>query len=380
MGLLALFGLIFGIASVVTGTGLGIYQNYSNEQSIKDTNATNLKIAQDTNASNVQQAELAYRRSLPMNQVNNLMAAGMSRQGALSALTGGGTYTAPTMQGAQMQAPMKDFSNVSAALERLQNIPANVEQASLIESQRNALAVDTQNKINEDRRAQQMHEFNIWKQGYDKNTALALDSGSSKIANALIDSGKTIEDFKDFEDMLRQLGLDKDKEIRNLNYVARQQLEDGVRSKFDNERARQTQKNQNLAANDSHLLALDTLKNSEFGRTLSSKQISKIDAEIKLLEAQYSDYLDDIPVKEKERKVREGAATLQELLQTFKINEQTFLNSIHWNEDGTPTPDHQFIGELGNASAGMNALWKMVMSIAGVDYLADVIRAISLVK
>lgn len=252
MGILGLLGLIFGIVSVVAGTGLGLYQNYSNQQSIKDTNATNLRISQETNQSNVEQAELAYRRSLPMTQVNNLMSAGMSRQGALSALTGGGTYSAPTMQGAQMQAPLQDFTGVVSAFERLQNIPSNVEQANLIETQRNALQVDIQNKLNADAREQERHEFDMWKQVYDKNTALALDSGSSKIANALIDSGKTIEDFKDFETLLRDLNLDKDKDIRNLNYVARQQLEDGVRSKFDSERARQDQENKNLAAKDSH--------------------------------------------------------------------------------------------------------------------------------
>lgn len=56
------------------------------------TNITNAILNKQNNRAQQAESEKAYQRSLPSNQVNNLMNAGMSRAGALSALTGGGTY------------------------------------------------------------------------------------------------------------------------------------------------------------------------------------------------------------------------------------------------------------------------------------------------
>ena len=200
----AIIMLILGLLSVAaTATGIGV-----NMQQTQKTNETNYKIAQETNASNVEQANLAYQHSLPINQVRNLQDAGYSRIGALQALNGAGSYTAAPIQSAQMQAPQADLASMGSALDRLNNVPANTEQFQLINAQRKALAVDTQTKLNQEKRNQELHEFNMWRQGYDKNTALMLDNASSKVANALIDSGKTIQDYKDFESMIRGLGLE----------------------------------------------------------------------------------------------------------------------------------------------------------------------------
>lgn len=343
-----LLALILGLVGAVTTIGLGVSQNKTNTENVQQSNQENYKIAQMTNQSNVEQANLAYQRSLPLNQVNNLMAAGMSRQGALSSLTGGGSYTAPVMNGSQAQAPQVDYSSISSAMERLQNIPANVEQSQLIDQQRHSLAVDTQNKINADARAQEQHEFNMWKQGYDKNTALMLDSGSSKVANALMDSGKNIEDFKDFESMIRDLGLAGDKDIRNLTHVARQQLEDGVRSKFGSERARQQQENQNLASADQHKIDVQHLKD---------------------MREDYSNAVKEHKTQDKERLVREGVAELQKILNDRNISIEKFRDSIRFDSDGKPNL-------LNRAEEHIKESWRFIGDLFGIGYLGDVLRGL----
>lgn len=370
MGTLGIIALVLGVLGAFTSLGLGISQNSSNTKSVEDTNKTNYQIAQETNQSNVEQANLAYQRSLPYNQVSNLMSAGMSKAGALSALTGGGVYNPPVLQSSQMQAPQKDYSGIMSAMERFSSIPANVEQSQLIEGQKNALQVDLQNKINADRRAQEQHDFNMWKQGYDKNTALMLDSASSKISNALIDSGKSIQDFKDFEDMLHTLNLDNDKDIRNINYIARQQLEDGVRSKFESERARQDQENKNTASKDAHTLALDTLKNSEVGRTLSAARLNEIDAHIRQLEDQHMEYLDSTDARLKENKLRESRATLEQLLTDFNVKKQEFINSIYFDKNGIPKPD----AEILKTSVTLKELWRFIGNVIPIEYLGDILK------
>ena len=344
----AIIMLILGLLSVAaTATGIGV-----NMQQTQKTNETNYKIAQETNASNVEQANLAYQRSLPINQVRNLQDAGYSRIGALQSLSGAGSYTAAPIQSAQMQAPQVDLASMGSALDRLNNVPANTEQMQLIDAQRNALAVDTQTKLNQDKRNQELHEFNIWRQGYDKNTALMLDSASSKIANALIDSGKTMQDFKDFESMIRDLGLDKDKDIRNLTYIARQQLEDGVRSKFDTERARQAQENANRAALDVH--------------NISEEQFRQIQLHNK-------DFEDEKNARLKEYVAREKAAILQQLLSDSGITREQLEQDIEFDKDenGNLTPKIRQ-----TASENVNAFWNRLLTYIPVRALAQILRIV----
>lgn len=244
------------LSSLFSGS-IGLFQGLTNYNSVQDTNAMNLKIARETNQSNVEQANLAYARSLPFNQVKNLTDAGMSRAAALQSLSGGGTYSAPTLSSARMDAPQMNLQGVMSAIERLGEIPSNVTQQEINKQTLEGLRIENENKIAEEKRKQELHDFNIWKFKYDKNTAEMLDTASQKVLNSLIDSGKSIEDFKDFEDLITKLGLVKDEDIRNLNHIARQDLESAVRTKFDSERARQSQENANESARDSHQAALD---------------------------------------------------------------------------------------------------------------------------
>lgn len=348
MSTLAIIMLVLGLAGLAGSVGTSLAQNISNKKSVEDTNSTNLQINQQTNSSNVEQAELAYRRSLPTEQVRQLMDAGYSRAGAINSLTGAANYTPPLLQSAHLDAPLMDFSQMSSAFERLNSIPSNVEQFDLIQAQRHALEIDTQNKINQDNRAQELHDFNMWRQRYDKNTALMLDSGSSKVANALLDSGKTIEDFKDFESMIRDLNLDKDKDIRNLNFIARQQLEDGVRAKFDSETARRQQQNVNRAADDKHSIDVQQLQ-----------QLSE----------DYNNSVKEHRTQDSERLVREGTAKILRLANMRGISDEELKNSIYFNSDGEPKLNQE-------VRERMRDFWSYVGSILPIEYLGDILRGI----
>lgn len=61
------------------------------------------------------ESELAYQRSKPVQQVQNMTAAGMSRAGAINALNGGGSYTPATIT-PSAPTPGSDALNASQAL------------------------------------------------------------------------------------------------------------------------------------------------------------------------------------------------------------------------------------------------------------------------
>lgn len=364
--------LVLGLlATVATGVGAGL-----NYQSQKETNEQNLQLAREANQSNVEQAELAYKRSLPTEQIRQLVDAGMSRPAALAALTGGGTYQAPVLQSAHADAPQMDLSGVSAGLERLGSIPSNVEQNQLISAQRHDLEIATQHRINEEHRRQQLHEFDLWQRQYGKDNATALDAARNMTVQALLDSGKDIKDFKSFEDMLRQLGLSSKSNIRNMPSIARAQFEESVRNAFAESRAQQQQdnlnreqENRNQAARDSHTRLLDDLKNSEFGRTLTQKQINKLEADTENVWQQVDAFNDSKDARDKENALRVSRATFEKILTDFNITKEQLRESIYLDADGRPNLKAQ-------ASAGIKEAWNFAGQIFGVDYLADIVRGL----
>ena len=371
------------LSSLFSG-GIGLFQGLTNYNSVQDTNAMNLKIARETNQSNVEQANLAYARSLPFNQVKNLTDAGMSRAAALQSLSGGGTYSAPTLSSARMDAPQMNLQGVMSAIERLGDIPSNVTQQEINKQTLEGLRIENENKIAEEKRKQELHDFNIWKFKYDKNTAEMLDTASQKVLNALIDSGKSIQDFKDFEDMITKLGLNKDTDIRNLNYIARQDLESAVRTKFDAERARQSQENANEAARDkhqaaldAHVKALDDLKNSEFGRTLTAKQWQHVEEQTKLLSAQYADYLEDMDNRDKERDLKKLRLSADRLRVEMEISREELQNSFNFEKDSsgrwiaTPTQ---------HVKQRAKDFWQYLGAVVGLDYAGELIRGMVMVS
>lgn len=112
------FNMVGQILSGITGA-------ITSGVNTRQTNETNLRIARETNAANRQlvemqnkaakeESELAYKRSLPTNQVGNMMAAGMSRAGAINALNGGGSYTPAPVNVSQDSAPQMQTTDFSA--------------------------------------------------------------------------------------------------------------------------------------------------------------------------------------------------------------------------------------------------------------------------
>lgn len=103
--------------SYFTGLAGGLI-NYASQHA---TNQANLRQVEMQNKAAKEEAELAYKRSLPTNQVGNMMAAGMSRAGAINALNNGGSYTPAPVNAGQSQAPQLDTATmVNAAHGMLQ--------------------------------------------------------------------------------------------------------------------------------------------------------------------------------------------------------------------------------------------------------------------
>ena len=88
--------------------------NANNRQMQREANETNIKIANEANALQREESEKAYRRSMPVNQVANMQAAGMSKAGALNTINGGGSYQPAAVNVAQVQSST-DQSPVYAA-------------------------------------------------------------------------------------------------------------------------------------------------------------------------------------------------------------------------------------------------------------------------
>lgn len=103
---------MFGaIIAAIIGAGVGIFATTAQNDSIRQTNSTNKQIADDANKLSQQESAKALYQSLPTTQVRNMVAAGMSKYGALSVLDNGGVYTPAPITTSQMQP--KDFSGMS---------------------------------------------------------------------------------------------------------------------------------------------------------------------------------------------------------------------------------------------------------------------------
>lgn len=124
-------GLLSNIFNMVMATKqykLAEKANTANIEAQKRANDTNIMLTRETNAKQMELAEKEYQRSLPTNQVANYMNAGMSRAGALGALTGAGTYSAPSLNTAQVSPEKSDVSGQSQAIEQMMGVVANAMQ------------------------------------------------------------------------------------------------------------------------------------------------------------------------------------------------------------------------------------------------------------
>lgn len=102
--------------------------NRTNRKLQEQTNQTNVALSAQSNRAAKQEAELAYKRSLPTQHVRNMQMAGMSKAGAINAINGGGSYTPAPVNTAQVEAPQVAgldaslFSNLASIMsaERMQ--------------------------------------------------------------------------------------------------------------------------------------------------------------------------------------------------------------------------------------------------------------------
>lgn len=110
---------LLGLLGVGLGAGVNARNNERNIQMQRETNQMNMQIAREANAAQAAESEKAFQRSKATTQVNLMRAAGMSKAGALNALSGGGVYTPAPVNTAQMQAPSSNVDGVVNALSSL---------------------------------------------------------------------------------------------------------------------------------------------------------------------------------------------------------------------------------------------------------------------
>lgn len=356
LGLLGFLG-----AALTSGLGAGL--GYKNT---KDTNESNLDIARETNAANVEQANLAYQRSLPTNQVRNLMDAGMSKGAALQSLAGGGSYSAPVLNGSTAQPFQPDLSGMSSAFERLGNIPVNVEQQKMIQAQRLALQKDTEIKEHAEQRAREQHTFDMWQKQYGQKGALALDTASKLVHGKLLESGREIDSFNSYNDMIRTLGLQNEPIIRDLPHSARVQLQDSVRAMYEESRAQQSQDNQNRAAEDTHQESI--------------LEREKVREAIIQGRAHFNEWKSESDVRKKEARLRDITSDIKILANEVGLADEEAKLALSYirDSDGKLKKD-DIAKQLGITVDVFDAFWTGIfkvipLSALGKSLLSDVIK------
>ena len=212
---------IFALLGVIiSAIGLGV-----NAKQTRETNEANLAAVDKTNQANAEQADLAYKRSLPTRQVANMMAAGMSKSAALQSLSGGGSYSAPVMQSAQMQSPNLDFA---ALAERIGGIPSNAQQSAMIKQQLESMKLDNDIKREqlELAKAQAAREATIQTgdfeaREYERETAKQTDALRTIINKRASEFNINLNDIKSEQDLIDKLKLNDVAEWRDARSSSR---------------------------------------------------------------------------------------------------------------------------------------------------------------
>lgn len=238
-------------------------QNKTNLQLTRETNAANLQQVRETNAANAEQAELAYQRSKPINQVAQMMQAGLSKPAALAALSGGGSYSAPVMQAGSATAPQVDYSQMIGALERANNIPANVQQFELQNQQ-------IQSVKDEMIRKQEMHDAQLrainerlererdeeYRKKYGQNQVEMTDKLASLIIEKAASKGLDYSSYTDEAQLVKDLDLNNERLWRTAPDVARQRVRETLITRANELRANEANERSRIASDDAHRMAI----------------------------------------------------------------------------------------------------------------------------
>lgn len=234
------------LSALITAIGIGVQANTA-----RKTNEANAAAVDKTNQANAEQAELAYKRSMPTRQVANLMAAGMSKSAALQSLSGGGSYSAPVMQSAQSQSPNLDFA---ALAERIGGIPSNAQQSAMVKQQLESMKLDNDIKREQLEMAKAAaardaatQGFNLERDSYDFETRKQTDALRAIISKRAAEFKVNLNDIKSEQDLIDKLKLNDVAEWRDARSLSRDNVLAylGVSSNI---------RNTNRAADDVHAL------------------------------------------------------------------------------------------------------------------------------
>lgn len=268
--------LIISILATIFGVAGGIAQSVQNRDAQHEANETNLEIARETNAANAEQAELAYKRSLPITQLNDMMSAGMSKPAALQKLAGGGSYTAPTMQSAQVGPENLDLSAIA---ERIGNIPSNVAQSQMVTQQLDDMKAIARQRDEELRMKQEQHRLEMLeryqrmdneqreelRKQYGQDVLESVDKLRSRVVEAAREKNIPLSSLQSEDDIARLLA--DDDSWKNAPALARDNIITYVRSNALDSRQRAAESraaemhNKDVRAkDDAHRLSIQTEK------------------------------------------------------------------------------------------------------------------------
>lgn len=257
------------IAAIISAIVVGV-TNTKNAESVDATNQANIEQVKLTNQANAEQANLAYKRSLPAQQISDMMSAGISKSAAIQRITGGGTYSMPTMQAASVQPKHFDYSGIGDAMERLSGIPSSVQQFNLQREQLNSLRTEIQLKKDANRREEEQHQFDMWQKHYGKDAALAIDDLSNRIAQKAADKGINLDSIDTIDKLVTTFDLQNDKVWRDMPNLARSQVVEAVHRQAEENRSRRS-------SQDSHDLAE------------KEKILKQIDIDLRKIDKKYYD-------------------------------------------------------------------------------------------
>lgn len=258
---LSILGNLLNVAGQV---GIAAMQNSANAENVRQTNENNLQIARETNASNVEQAELAYQRSRPLAQLSDLMQTGLSKQGALSMLNGGGTYTAPTLSSGPEQKPfLQDLSQLSQAMQKITDIPSNVAmqrmQDAQIENIANEIRLREQRAKDEHeqhKQLMQLRELDELRKQYGQHAVEANDKLRSRISELASQKGFDLSTFHSEKQLVDSLGLDNEPLWKAAPAASREYITNWARTNAEELRAQNEDRRREQAQKDAHQLSV----------------------------------------------------------------------------------------------------------------------------
>lgn len=314
------------------------------------TNRTNLQIARETNAANAEQADLAYRRSLPVNQVANLVAAGMSKAGALSSLTGGGSYTPASMTGPTMQrSPLNDLG---AAFDKVSEIPANVMQQEMTDANLRHINQQMDFERNDEKRKQEMHDFDKWQKQYGQKTAQMIDSVSSYIYTKAANDNINLDNIDSVDKLVKLFNLSSNKDWLNMPKMARDQLLQQVRSQASENRAIANEKREQ--------------ERHEIQQKISKESLQQ-------LKNANHEYIATSDARKKELNIREMRASIEEIMTSIGLDEAELKQYMRQRtrKDGS----HGL-----STNQGMNVVadefWNTIGHVVGLEYVGGLLSRI----